>query len=145
MYFLDTVASREAASSNVLRFSYSPFQYMMRQLYQIPVLHTKEGILMVGSICWNVSLHYWFYESDIQYHYFYSTFEIFMICNYFYSTSGISVGHMSIMFPKSRHTCAGGLSPPPPPPPPPPTHTHTQKQPGLILKFPSYMYVHSCL
>ncbi len=63
MYFLDTVVSREAASSNVLRFSYSPFQYMMRQLYQIPVLHTKEGILTVSSICWNVSLHYCFYLS----------------------------------------------------------------------------------
>ncbi len=28
------------------------------------------------------------FESDIQYHYFYSTSEFFMICNYFYSTSG---------------------------------------------------------
>ena len=44
-------------------FSFSPFQYMMGHLYQIPVLHTKEGILTVGSICWNVSLHYWFYLS----------------------------------------------------------------------------------
>ena len=65
MYFLDAVASREATSSNVFpsSFSFSPFQYMMRHLYQIPVLHTKEGILTVGSICWNVSLHYWFYLS----------------------------------------------------------------------------------
>ena len=59
MYFLDAVASREATSSNAFpsSFSFSPFQNMMRHLYQIPVLHTKEGILTVGSICWNVSLH----------------------------------------------------------------------------------------
>ena len=67
MYFFDEVASRsrEATSSNVFpsSFSFSPFQYMMRHLYQIPVLHTKEGILTVGSICWNASLHYWFYLS----------------------------------------------------------------------------------
>ena len=67
MYFFDEVASRsrEATSSNVFpsSFSLSPFQYMMRHLYQIPVLHTKEGILTVGSICWNASLHYWFYLS----------------------------------------------------------------------------------
>ena len=49
------------------------------------------------------------FESNIQYHYFHNTSEIFIVCNYFYSTSGISVGRMSIMFPKSRHTCAGGL------------------------------------
>ena len=59
MYFLDAVASNVFPSS----FSFSPFQYMMGHLYQIPVLHTKEGILTVGSICWNVSLHYWFYLS----------------------------------------------------------------------------------
>ena len=65
MYFLDAVASKEATSSNVFpsSFSFSPFQFMMRHLFQIPVLHTKEGILTVGSICWNVSLHYWFYLS----------------------------------------------------------------------------------
>ena len=63
--FFDAVASREATSSNVFpsSFSFSPFQYMMRHLFQIPVLHTKEGILKVGSICWNESLHYWFYLS----------------------------------------------------------------------------------
>ena len=62
MYFLDAVASREAASSNVFpsSFSFSPFQY---NCIRYPVLHTKEGISTVGSICWNVSLHYWFHLS----------------------------------------------------------------------------------
>ena len=65
IFWIQLLAEKQPqATFSLLRFSFSPFQYMMRQLYQIPVLHTKEGILTVSSICWKVSLHYWFYLSQ---------------------------------------------------------------------------------
>ena len=83
MYFLDTVASREAASSNVsvhdeTTVSDPSSPHQRRNTHgKFDLLECKSALLVL-------------FESDIQYHYFYSTSENFMMCNYFYSTSGIN-------------------------------------------------------